>query len=155
VPSWVADAAAGFGHALSFGLTSKFNDWTGASAVVDPCSGAYQAGQWAGLGVAAGAGAAGLARAAAARSAGQATTTAVAGRITGYTQHGLNQAISRAGGGVSPQAILNAVRNPQQVVAQANGTVKYVGQQATVVLNQAGKVVTTWARSKLGIRGGL
>ena len=66
--------------------------------------------------------------------------------ITGYTTHGLNQAISRNGGqGVSPSAILDAVRNPAQVVQQtANQTIKFVGDDATVVLNQQGKVVTTW-----------
>lgn len=38
------------------------------------------------------------------------TSGAVAGRITGYTKHGLNQAISREGGrGVSAKAILSAV----------------------------------------------
>ncbi|NLC83368.1 MAG: hypothetical protein GX748_19510 [Lentisphaerae bacterium] len=65
--------------------------------------------------------------------------------MTGYTKHGINQAISRDGGhGVSTAAILDAVRNPQSITPQANGTIKYVGQSATVVLNQQGKVVTTW-----------
>ena len=36
-------------------------------------------------------------------------------KITGYTKHGLNQAISRQGVGVSPQAILDAVKNPVKV----------------------------------------
>lgn len=33
--------------------------------------------------------------------------------ITGYTRHGLQQAIERDGHGVSPRAILDAVKNPQ------------------------------------------
>ncbi|MDO6705961.1 RHS repeat-associated core domain-containing protein [Photobacterium sp. 1_MG-2023] len=42
---------------------------------------------------------------------------AVAGKITGYTKHGLNQAIGRNGGkGVKAEYILDAVRNPKKVV---------------------------------------
>lgn len=55
-------------------------------------------------------------------------TGAVAGRITGYTKHGLNQAISRDGGrGVSPKAILSAVREPLKVAEQAGGKTVYTG----------------------------
>ncbi|MBD3420138.1 MAG: hypothetical protein GF398_08485 [Chitinivibrionales bacterium] len=71
--------------------------------------------------------------------------------MTGYTRHGLNQAISRnAGRGVSAQAILNAVRNPTKVIPQAKGAMKYVGTQATVILNKAGKVITTWGKARGG-----
>jgi len=79
----------------------------------------------------------------------------VAGKITGYTSHGLNQAIGRDGGkGVSPAAIVNAVREPVKVITRAtNNTVRYVGNNASVVLNQAGRVVTTWARNLNGTRG--
>jgi Pretoxin HINT domain len=72
------------------------------------------------------------------------------GEINGYTRHGLNQAISRDGVGVSPSAINDAVTNPTRVIEQANGTFRYVGQNATVVLNENGEVVTTWARNSLG-----
>lgn len=55
-------------------------------------------------------------------------TGAVAGRITGYTKQGLNQAISRDGGrGVSPKAILSAVREPLKVAEQAGGKTVYTG----------------------------
>lgn len=64
------------------------------------------------------------------------------GEITGYAvsrdgaRHGLEQAIGRdAGRGVSPRAMLDAVRNGQ-----------------VVVLNERGEVVTTYARSRPGIR---
>ena len=67
--------------------------------------------------------------------------------ITRYTRHGINSAISHDGVGVSPQAILNAVSNPSQVIQQANGTFKYIGENAVVVLNEFGQVVTTWATS--------
>ena len=40
----------------------------------------------------------------------------VAGKISGYTHHGLNQAISRDGVGVRPSAILDTMRNPINVV---------------------------------------
>jgi RHS repeat-associated protein len=78
--------------------------------------------------------------------------TPVAGKITGYTMHGLNQAISREGAGVATEAILKAVRNPLSVVPQAGGTVKYVGNDAVVILNQDGRVVTTYATSGAGVR---
>lgn len=29
---------------------------------------------------------------------------------------------------------------------------KYVGEKATVIINQAGKIITTWARSSAGTR---
>ena len=77
---------------------------------------------------------------------------AIAGKITGFTEHGLNQAISRDGVGVSSKAILGAVSNPTKVIQQAEGKVKYIGENATVVLNKAGEVVTTWARNSSGWR---
>jgi RHS repeat-associated protein len=80
-------------------------------------------------------------------------------RITGYavgrdgTRHGLHQAISRDGGrGVSPQAILNAVRNTKPEWQAASGTWKYAGDDAVVILNPRGEVVTTWARGSQGWR---
>ncbi|WP_194869381.1 RHS repeat-associated core domain-containing protein [Myxococcus sp. AB025B] len=45
------DFAAAFGSTLSFGLTNFLNDFTGASAFVNKCSGMYNAGEWAGLGL--------------------------------------------------------------------------------------------------------
>ncbi|HZG60676.1 MAG TPA: hypothetical protein VEY68_09460 [Anoxybacillus sp.] len=61
--------------------------------------------------------------------------------------------MARDGGrGVSPKAILDAVRNPVKVVKQSEGKVKYVGKYAVVVLNKHGKVVTTYAKGSKGIR---
>ncbi|WP_216594488.1 hypothetical protein, partial [Pectobacterium brasiliense] len=61
----------------------------------------------------------------------------VAGKITGYTKHGLNQAVGRNGGkGVNAKDMLDAVKNPKKVVENANGTTRYQGKRATVVLNQ-------------------
>jgi hypothetical protein len=76
-----------------------------------------------------------------------------AGRITGYTRHGLNRALGRNGGkGVATRSILDAVKNPKEVVKQAGGTTKYIGKDAEVVLNADGKVITTWSRNRDGWR---
>ena len=80
-------------------------------------------------------------------------------RITGYAasasgvRHGLMQAISRDGGrGVSPTAMLEAVRNADPVFQAERGTFLYSGQDAVVILNARGEVVTTWATSGRGFR---
>ncbi|MFO0982588.1 MAG: RHS repeat-associated core domain-containing protein [Planctomycetota bacterium] len=79
----------------------------------------------------------------------ESTEGAVGGKIAGYTNHGIEQAIARDGGkGVDPKAILDAVRSPTTVVAQTDGTTKCVGENATVVLNSEGKVVTTWGKPR-------
>jgi hypothetical protein len=67
----------------------------------------------------------------------------LAGDITGFTRHGINQTIAR---GVSPTAMLDAVTNPLQIIPQANGTTRYIGAGAVVVLNPAGGVITVWRR---------
>ena len=72
--------------------------------------------------------------------------------ITGYRWHGLDQAISRDGVGVSVQAIGDAVANPSSIFGDPNGTFGFVGEDATVVLNSAGQLVTTWASSAAGVR---
>ncbi len=78
-------------------------------------------------------------------------TPKIAGKITGYTKHGLNQAIGRNGVGVKPSAILDAVRNPTNVVTKIDDfgriSTQYRGSQSTVVLNEAGKVISCWAKS--------
>jgi RHS repeat-associated protein len=74
------------------------------------------------------------------------------GGISGFTKHGLNQAISRDGVGVAAKAILDAVKNPVVVVQRAKGAMKYVGEKATVILSAAGKVITTWASNAGGWR---
>jgi RHS repeat-associated protein len=73
----------------------------------------------------------------------------IAGKIVGYTAHGLEQAMERDGGrGVNPGAMLNAVKNPVQIVEQAEGAVKFIGDKATVVLNVAGEIITTWGQPR-------
>ncbi len=61
--------------------------------------------------------------------------------------------MGRNGGvGVSDTAMQDAVQNPTKVIPQANGTYRYVGKDAVVVLNKEGHVVTTWARNRAGRR---
>ena len=72
--------------------------------------------------------------------------------MTGFTKHGLSQALARNGHGVSRKAILDAVRHPISVINQGSRGIKYVGKLATVILNGAGKVITTWATTSVGWR---
>ncbi len=58
----VSNFFAGMGDNLTFGLTSKIRDLTGANAVVDKCSGVYSGGEWAGTAVSVAFGAAHLGR---------------------------------------------------------------------------------------------
>jgi RHS repeat-associated protein len=72
--------------------------------------------------------------------------------ITGFTRHGLEQALGREGVGVNEQAMLDAVNAPERVVQEANGTTRFIGKDATVVLSSEGSVVTTWANGSTGTR---
>ena len=72
--------------------------------------------------------------------------------ITGYTFHGLHQAIGRDGVGVSPRAMLDAIRNPLSITKRSGGITQYKGRHAVVRMNAHGQVVTTWARGKAGFR---
>ena len=76
--------------------------------------------------------------------------SAAVSKISGYTKHGLNQAISRDGVGVKPSAILDAIKNPVEVIERIDNlgrlSTQYRGANSTVVLNAAGKVVSCWAK---------
>ena len=71
--------------------------------------------------------------------------------ISGYTRHGLAQAITRDGIGVTPKAILDAVNNPTKVTSKIDNfgrhSTQYKGRMATVVLNADMKIVSCWAKS--------
>ena len=72
------------------------------------------------------------------------------GKITGYTKHGLESAMGHDGHGIKPSAILDIVKHPTKVTDQVErGTLKYVNEKGVVVLNKAGKVVTTYAKKSL------
>ncbi len=69
-------------------------------------------------------------------------------KISGYTKHGLQQATGRDGGkGVKLSAMRDTIKNPKNVVQQSNGAFKYISDKAVVVLNEAGKVITTYSKS--------
>ena len=73
--------------------------------------------------------------------------------ISGFTKHGLAQVMGRDGGkGVSNAAFLDAIKNPTKVIHQQEGKIKYVGKNATVVLNDVKKVITAWATNSKGVR---
>jgi RHS repeat-associated protein len=67
--------------------------------------------------------------------------------LTGFTEHGIERVIQR---GVSPSSILDAIKNPVKIkeAIDALGRVSYqvIGKKASVVLNEFGKVITTWPK---------
>lgn len=69
-------------------------------------------------------------------------------RITGFTKHGINSAINHDGVGVTSRAILSTIRNPEKIVAQSGGRTKIIGQDAVLIVNKYGKIITTWARGQ-------
>lgn len=81
------------------------------------------------------------------------TCIRIAGQITGYTSHGLEQAMERNGGrGVNPGAMLDAVKNPTQIINKVDElgreSIQFIGEKATVVLNNAGQIISTWGQPR-------
>lgn len=74
--------------------------------------------------------------------------------FTGYTKHGLNQAIGRNGGkGIHPKAILDALRDPKRIRQFPDGRTRIDGKNGTtVVQNRYGRVVTTFGNNPRGPR---
>lgn len=73
--------------------------------------------------------------------------------ISGFTRPGLERALGRDGGtGVSDLAMADAVSHPVAIEVQAAGASKYIGENAIVVLNSNGEVITTWATNSAGWR---
>ncbi|WP_158211942.1 RHS repeat-associated core domain-containing protein [Robiginitalea sediminis] len=69
--------------------------------------------------------------------------------VTGHTKHGLNQSINRNGGrGVSAAAKADAIVNPKSKTSQSGGRTRYKGQNATVIVNSDGKIITTYGKSR-------
>jgi len=75
--------------------------------------------------------------------------------IRAWSEHALKQIAGRDGGvGVSRTALENAFASPnsiQYVASKYGPTFRYVGNEATVVVNAEGNVVTGWANSALGV----
>ncbi|CAN5594360.1 hypothetical protein BH10PSE18_BH10PSE18_21930 [soil metagenome] len=84
----------------------------------------------------------------------EAAGTRAPATITSYSDHAVTQIGSRDGGiGVSQAAVNDAFANPvsiQYVPSKYGPTFKYIGQNATVVVNSEGNVVTTWATNSTG-----
>ena|SRR5690554_2049975 len=76
----------------------------------------------------------------------------ITSNIKGFTKHGLESALGHDRVEVSAKAMQNATKKPLEVIAQSGGRFKYVGKNAVVVLNQVGKVITTFAKSSKGTR---
>lgn len=77
-------------------------------------------------------------------------------QITGLTDHGEQQVMSRDGHGVNERALQDAVNNPigppKFKPDQYGGSYLYIGKDATVALNKDGQVTTAWANSRNGWR---
>lgn len=140
--------SAGFGDSITFGITDKIREWGGYNNVVDHCSDTYTAGGYTATGLEIAAGGAGIYKVLGKQTVKQGAKKAIAGKITGYTEHGLEQALGREGRGVAIDVILDTVKNPKKIIPQANDTIKYVGKKGGVVLNKAGEIVTTWGKAR-------
>ncbi len=69
--------------------------------------------------------------------------------VKGYIKHGLNQTIGRNGGrGVSAKGIVNALTEPKKCLEQIDGSFKYIGKNATVIVSPEGKIITTFGMSR-------
>lgn len=75
-------------------------------------------------------------------------------KLTGFTKHGVTQAVLNDGHGVSTRAIRDAVKHGVVTKQVRDGKQQWIfkGKDATVILNDAGEVVTTWATSRRGWR---
>ncbi|MFT5591634.1 MAG: RHS repeat-associated protein, partial [Bradyrhizobium sp.] len=75
-------------------------------------------------------------------------------KIVEYSEHALQQIAGRDGGiGVSKSALLDAWTNPikiEYVPSKYGPTFRLTGNDAVMVVNTDGKVVTGWARSSTG-----
>ncbi len=80
--------------------------------------------------------------------------TRVAGKISGYTKHAINQAISREGKGVAAKVILQTVRNPKAWKEMADGTIRYYGKFAEVRMRPDGVIITVIRKSSVAARCG-
>ena len=80
--------------------------------------------------------------------------------LNGYTKHAEDQIAGRDGGiGVRREALENAFENPTRdverlVEGQGRVSYRYTGGDASVVVNEQGKVITGWANGSRGTPGG-
>jgi hypothetical protein len=65
-------------------------------------------------------------------------------QVTGFSGHAVNQAITR---GVKTETIQNTVKNPVAVLSQQGGNrFAHVSQEAVVVVDKSGNIVTVWGK---------
>ena len=70
-------------------------------------------------------------------------------KIAGFTRHGEEQMRGRDGGRVVARwAVDDAVANPTHVIDHGDGSYKYLGESATVVLNDRAYVITCYSRTR-------
>jgi hypothetical protein len=67
--------------------------------------------------------------------------------ITGFTDHGINQVISRD---LAPADLLSTVNSPSVVLQQSGGQYLFLSNQAGVVLNPAGQVIMAYPSIMFG-----
>jgi len=68
-------------------------------------------------------------------------------KLTGYTKHGINSAINHDSVGVKTNSILHTLKNPKNITYNSmRKTFNFHSEQAVVVLNENGRVVTMFAK---------
>ena len=129
---------------LLLGQTGRFGNTAGLydAGQASAWDVAREGGKWGAL---VGAEAYGTGRAAVAGARAGAVRVLSGNRVKGFTAHGVERMAERR---VPLGAVADAVRNPAKVLEQVDAlgraATKYVGDRATVVLNRARRVVTTW-----------
>ena len=66
-------------------------------------------------------------------------------KISEFSKHGVNQAITRQ---LSPQTLRDTVQKPLIILQQSEGNYLYLTEEAVVVLNPGGRVVTAYPKSE-------
>jgi len=134
-----ANFAAGFGDTITFGGTAAVREWMGTGHVVDDCSGAYNAGVYAGYAWEAGT-AAGLARGGAARLAGSKLFPEA--RSLGAAGNKLYNQLAKIGNKAQGASGRSGSQLLQKMAKKAGFAIKPGGSHLKVV-DEAGNVITT------------
>jgi hypothetical protein len=79
--------------------------------------------------------------------------TLVPSEISGSTVHGRDSVLNHDGHGVNDEALADAVANPISPPKwQRDGSIRYQGKDAVVVLTQGGRIITAFAKNHHGWR---
>lgn len=71
-----------------------------------------------------------------------------------FYNRGMRYLLRREGKGINPKSIQDTVKNPQSVKRSENGVTRYQGENATVILNSDGRVITAYPLNSKGFRCG-